>query len=93
MGNISVNNFRHYERIDGSFATFVQTHKDDLGAKVDFMRGNGEIYSAFAKDISKSFTSDLIQALRSIRVLIYNGQNDVIVNSAGVLNYLNFLNW
>lgn len=26
-------------------------------------------------------------------MLIYNGQNDVIVNTAGVLNYLNTLDW
>jgi carboxypeptidase C (cathepsin A) len=26
-------------------------------------------------------------------VLIYNGQNDIVVNTAGVLNYLNTLNW
>lgn len=48
MGNITVNNFRQYDRIDGSFATFVQNHKEDLGAKVDFMRGNAQIYAAFA---------------------------------------------
>jgi carboxypeptidase C (cathepsin A) len=28
-----------------------------------------------------------------MRVLIYNGQNDIIVNTAGVLNYLNTLDW
>lgn len=26
-------------------------------------------------------------------MLIYNGQNDVVVNTAGVLQYLNGLNW
>lgn len=31
--------------------------------------------------------------LRRVRTLIYNGQNDVIVNTAGVLNYLNNLEW
>ena len=53
----------------------------------------GEIYSAFAAVISKSFVTDLIYNLRQIKVLIYNGQNDVIVNTAGVLNYLNSMNW
>lgn len=53
----------------------------------------GEIYSAFAADISQSFVADLIYTLRKVKVLIYNGQNDVIVNTAGVLNYLNSLNW
>lgn len=31
--------------------------------------------------------------MRNVRTLIYNGQNDVIVNTAGVLNYLNNLDW
>ena len=28
-----------------------------------------------------------------IKTLIYNGQNDFIVNTAGVLTYLNTLKW
>lgn len=31
--------------------------------------------------------------LRHIRVLIYNGQDDYVVNTAGVLQYLNSLAW
>ena len=31
--------------------------------------------------------------LRNIRVLIYNGQDDYVVNTAGVLQYLNSLAW
>ncbi len=30
---------------------------------------------------------------KRIRVLIYNGQDDFVVNTAGVLAYLNGLNW
>jgi carboxypeptidase C (cathepsin A) len=28
-----------------------------------------------------------------VKTLIYNGQNDFIVNTAGVLNYMNTLEW
>ena len=28
-----------------------------------------------------------------MKVLIYNGQNDIIVNTASVLNYINSMNW
>lgn len=35
----------------------------------------------------------MITCLNNIKVLIYNGQNDVVVNTAGVLQYLNSLNW
>lgn len=41
----------------------------------------------------KSSTKNLINTINSgLRVLIYNGQNDYIVNTAGVLNYLNSIN-
>lgn len=41
----------------------------------------------------KSSTKELITTFNSVRTLIYNGQNDYIVNTAGVQNYLNSLNW
>jgi len=32
-------------------------------------------------------------ALRRIKVLIYNGQDDFVVNTPGVLTYINGMNW
>jgi hypothetical protein len=40
-----------------------------------------------------SYATDVVIALKNTKVLIYNGQNDVVVNTAGVLQYLNSLNW
>lgn len=51
------------------------------------------MYKAFSADIPRSFAQDLATCLRNLKVLIYNGQNDVIVNNAGVLTYLNSLQW
>lgn len=52
------------------------------------------MYDAFSADLSMSFRADLEYMLQNnIRVLIYNGQNDFIVNSAGVMEYLNLLQW
>lgn len=52
------------------------------------------MYYAFCDDLSRSFKPQLQRVLnRGIRTLIYNGQNDFIVNTAGVLNYLNTLQW
>jgi vitellogenic carboxypeptidase-like protein len=31
--------------------------------------------------------------LNQVKTLIYNGQNDVVVNNPGVMQYLNGLNW
>jgi len=35
----------------------------------------------------------VIKCLLKTRVLIYNGQDDFVVNTGGVLNYLNSLEW
>ena len=60
---------------------------------MDFISGNDDIYTAFAKDISRPYTGEVIALLRKIKVLIYNGQDDFVVNTPGVLQYLNGLNW
>lgn len=86
-------NFRNYDGIDESFAKVLQDNKDKFGAKTDYMPGNDDIYTAFAEDVSRSYASDVIICLRNTKVLIYNGQDDVVVNTAGVLQYLNSLNW
>lgn len=54
---------------------------------------NLQVYAKFAADISISYEADLVLALRNIKVLVYNGQLDFIVNTPGVLQYLNSLNW
>lgn len=36
---------------------------------------------------------ELVRLLRKTKVLIYNGQNDYVINTAGVLNYINSLTW
>jgi hypothetical protein len=71
----------------------LQDNKAAIGAKVDYIPGNDAIYTAFADDVSRSYESEVVIALRNTKVLIYNGQNDVVVNTPGVLQYLNSLNW
>jgi carboxypeptidase C (cathepsin A) len=57
------------------------------------LSGNQQIYTAFGPDISRSYAADVATVLNNVPVLIYNGQNDVVVNTAGVLQYLNTLRW
>ena len=93
MGNISMFNFRNYDGIDRSFVQFLNANKAEFGATQDYLNGNPQIYAAFGADISKSYASDVSTMLLMTKVLIYNGQNDVVVNTAGVLHYLNNLKW
>jgi len=59
-----------------------------------YVPGNEDVYNAFASDISRSYVGDVVYLLKNnIKVLIYNGQDDFVVNTPGVLNYLNSLNW
>jgi len=52
------------------------------------------MYKAFAVDISKSYKQHLERILnKGVRTLIYQGQNAVKTNTAGVLNYMNTLDW
>jgi carboxypeptidase C (cathepsin A) len=62
-------------------------------ANVSYIMGNDQIYTAFGDDITRSVADYVTKILGRIKVLIYNGQNDVVVNTPGVLLYLNSLNW
>lgn len=93
MGNISIYNFRNYDGVDRSFVGFLNANKVEIGAPVQYLSSNPHIYEAFGQDISKSYAQDVVTALRNIKVLIFNGQNDVVVNTAGVLQYINGLSW
>lgn len=95
MGGISIYNFRLYDDIDESFADFLEKNKATFGVSdnIKFLPGNDQIYTAFGADVSQGVTRDLVEVLRKVKVLIYNGQNDVVVNTPGVLQYLNSLQW
>lgn len=86
-------NFRNYDDFDDSFVKILQDNVVTLGAKVQFIMDSDVVYTAFGNDVTASYASDLVIALKNIKVLIYNGQDDVVVNTPGVMQYLNSLNW
>jgi hypothetical protein len=92
---MSTYNFRQYGEGDSTFATLLNNSRTELGIPQDiyYVPGNDDIYNSFQADIMRAYTGDVISALRRTRVLVYNGQDDFVVNTAGVLNYLNSLNW
>ena len=95
LGGMNNYNFRQYSYGDESFADFLQKNKASLGvpSNIDYHSGSDEVYNSFKKDVGKSYASDIVILLRHIRVLLYNGQDDYVVNTAGVLQYLNSLGW
>lgn len=93
---MSTYNFRQYGEMDDSFAKFLNDNKGSLGVPDDikFLPSNNDIYNAFSFDISRSYAGSVVNILKkNVRVMIYNGQDDFVVNTPGVLNYLNNLNW
>ena len=95
-GGMSTFNFRMYGEPDESFVKFLNDSRTQLGVPADvvYIPGNDDIYNSFAADISRSYAGDLLAILKTgLKVLIYNGQDDFVVNTPGVLNYLNDLNW
>lgn len=93
FGNISTFNFRNYDGMDTSFTNWLDSYKNELGAKYDYILSNEKVYTAFGGDITKSVADQVVKVLRKSRVLIYNGQNDVVVNTPGVLHYLSSIDW
>jgi carboxypeptidase C (cathepsin A) len=94
-GGMSTYNFRQYGEGDFSFATVLNNSRNDLGIPTDiyYVPGSDAIYDSFQADITKSYANKVVDLLRRVKVLIYNGQDDFVVNTPGVLNYLNSLNW
>ena len=93
---MSTFNFRQYGEDDDTFVTFLNDSRKSFGVPEDiyYVPGNDDIYDAFAEDISRSYARYVVDLLKkNVRVLIYNGQDDFVVNTPGVLNYLNSLNW
>lgn len=64
-----------------------------MAPSIDYIPQNNQVYNSFKDEITKSFAKDLVIVLKKVKVLIYSGQNDYIVNSAGTQNFINSLNW
>lgn len=92
---MSTFNFRQYGDPDETFVKLLNDSKTEFGVPADiyYVPGNDDIYDSFAVDICRAYTGDVVNLLRKTRVLVYNGQDDFVVNTPGVLAYLNSLNW
>lgn len=95
FNNISMFNFRNYDGLDESFVQFVVDNRQAMGISptLEYIAGNDQVYTAFGPDISHSYAGDVAVVVGRVKTLIYNGQNDVVVNTPGVLQYLNSLSW
>ncbi len=99
-GGLSIMNYRQYlaegDNTNPDYKDYIQAKKKNFGVPdwLNYVPGNDQMYADFGEDISMSFKRELERVLNyGVKTLIYNGQNDVIINTPGVLAYLNTLEW
>lgn len=97
MGGMNEFNFRQYGGFEDTIGSFLESKKTSLGipTEIKYIFGNDQIYESFQDDISRSYVESLVWLLNkeTLKVLVYNGQEDYVINTPGVLNYLNKMPW
>jgi carboxypeptidase C (cathepsin A) len=90
-GDISIYNYRHYSGDPSSFPDITfQLNRNQTRVYYNIPDGinwtscNDDMFGNFSSDISTSFQSNVSYLLQNIRVLIYNGQDDILINNAGI---------
>ena len=95
---MNVLNYKQYDagNINPEYHHFLSNNKQSLGVPswVTYIDDNQQMYQDFSADLAQSYKRNLERLLeRNLRVLLYNGQNDFIVNTPGVLAVVNSLQW
>lgn len=87
----------HESDIFSDYVQWIKKNRDHYGIPKDmpetYFGGNDAMYDAFTADISMSFKPAVDYLVNRTKVLIYNGQLDIIVNTPGAEFYVNSLNW
>ena len=105
-GSVFLNNYRYYGvgqpspkigPVFGNAGQYLnQTDvKVNFGMPADFnyQLCDSPTYSNWAVDISKSYLGVLAYVLERTKVVIFNGADDMECNTAGVLGFVNQINW
>jgi carboxypeptidase C (cathepsin A) len=95
---VNVQNYKQYDdgNINPSYSIYLQNNKRKFGVPdwVNYIEDNRQMYADFSSDFSLSYRKSLEFILSmNIQTLVYNGQNDFIVNTPGVISYLHALEW
>lgn len=99
-GNVNVYNYRqyNYSGLDGPMAVWLNSSvvKYAFGvypSDFNWLSCNDSMYYNFYGDISRSYKQNISYLLDHTRVLLYNGQNDIIVNTPSAENWIHSLEW
>jgi len=91
--DMNIYNYRQYKASPDGFTPDWANHavtKRQIGVPEDWVYAscNEAIYKRFREDIPKSLAPQVQDLTGNIDVLIYNGQDDVIINTPGQNNWL-----
>ncbi|OMJ89399.1 hypothetical protein SteCoe_8506 [Stentor coeruleus] len=96
---VNLYNMRTYAMPDmGDYPDWLanSTTKDMLHvpSNINWVDCNNDVYNAFSADITAGFVTNWMPSLLSnMRVMVYNGQDDLIINTRGVENWFPAINW
>lgn len=66
----------------------------NVPSSVNWIDCNNDVYLAFSADITQGFVTNWMPYLLSnLRVMVYNGQDDLLINTRGVENWFPAINW
>mmetsp|Transcript_1622 Transcript_1622/g.2622 ORF Transcript_1622/g.2622 Transcript_1622/m.2622 type:complete len:438 (+) Transcript_1622:1650-2963(+) len=97
-GGVNVYNMRKYGKYDMSAMSKwlnLEATKELLHVPTSrhWIECNNDVYNAFKSDIMHTVANLMPYILDNIRVLVYNGQDDLIVNSPGTELMIESLQW
>jgi len=102
-GGIFLNNFRDYSATEPLITVYGLTQaylnststKKWFNVSTDFNYNlcNGDVYQWWYSDFMKSVSDILSFVIQRTRVLLFNGADDIEVNTSGVLDFIRQLDW
>lgn len=98
---VNIYNYRQYPNGDGmsDLSIFLNDNKTkkqfEIPENFKFVGCNETMYNDFYDDISRSYKENITYILnqKSTKILLYNGQNDIIVNTPSAENWIYSLKW
>ncbi len=101
-GQVNIYNYRQYPKKGSTSQDYltewlslndVKSNFSIYPANFNWTSCNDSMYFNFYDDISRSYKQNISFLLENTRVLLYNGQNDIIVNTPAAESWIYSLNW
>ena len=99
-GNVDNENYRDYTNplspsVPFSLWLNLESTKRafNIPQNLSFTECNNPIYAAFTDDIAKSYQENITVILENTKLLLYNGQDDLVIPTPGTADWIQNLQW